>query len=92
MKARFSAPVQTDPGAHLAAYTMGTGSFPVVKWPRRGVDHPPPSNAEVEGRVELYLYYFVACSMLNFTFILPLTILQYYNLQHLNISTHQPTY
>jgi hypothetical protein len=26
--ARFSAPFQTDPGAHPASYTMGTGSFP----------------------------------------------------------------
>jgi hypothetical protein len=26
--ARFSAPVQTGPGAHPASYTMGTGSFP----------------------------------------------------------------
>ena len=25
--ARFSAPVQTGPGAHPASYTMGTGSF-----------------------------------------------------------------
>ena len=25
--ARFSAVVQTEPGAHLASYTMGTGSF-----------------------------------------------------------------
>ena len=33
---------------------MGTGSFPGVKRPGRGVDHPPPSSAEVEG-VELYL-------------------------------------
>ena len=37
---RFSAPVQTDPGAHRASYTIGTGSFPGVKWPGRGVDHP----------------------------------------------------
>ena len=29
--ARFSAPVQTGPGAHPASYTMGTGSFPGVK-------------------------------------------------------------
>jgi len=29
--ARFSAPVQTDPGAHPATCTMGTGSFPGVK-------------------------------------------------------------
>jgi DNA-binding sugar fermentation-stimulating protein len=54
--ARFSAPVQTDPGAHPASYTMDTGSFPGVKRPGRGVDHPPPSSAEVKERVELYLY------------------------------------
>jgi hypothetical protein len=28
--------------------TMGTGSFPGVKRPGRGADHPPPSSAEVE--------------------------------------------
>jgi hypothetical protein len=37
---RFSAPVQTGPGAHPASYTMGTGSFPEVKRPWRGIDHP----------------------------------------------------
>jgi hypothetical protein len=52
----FSAHVQTDPGAHPASYTMGTGSFPGVKRPGRGVDHPPPSSARVKERVELYLY------------------------------------
>jgi len=35
---------------------MGTGAFPGVKRPGHGVDHPPPSSAEVEGRVEPYLY------------------------------------
>jgi hypothetical protein len=35
---------------------MGTGSFPGVKRPGRGVDHPPPSSAEVEERGELDLY------------------------------------
>ena len=42
VKARFSAPVQTSPGAHPASYTLGTESFPRVKRPGRGVDHPPP--------------------------------------------------
>ena len=56
MGARFSAPVQTGPGAHPASYTMGTGSFPGVKRPGRGVDRPPPSSAKVKERVELYLY------------------------------------
>jgi hypothetical protein len=31
---------------------MGAGFFP-----RRNVNHPPPSKAEVKERVELYLYY-----------------------------------
>ena len=35
---------------------MGTGSFPGVKQPGRGVDHPPPSSTEIEVRVEVYLY------------------------------------
>ena len=37
--ARFSATVQTGPGAHPASYTMGTGFFPGVKRPGRDVDH-----------------------------------------------------
>ena len=53
--ARFSASVQTGPGAHPASYTVGTGSFPRVKRQGRSVDHLPPSSAEVEGRVELYI-------------------------------------
>ena len=35
---------------------MDTGSFPGVKRPGRGVDHPPPSTAVVKERVELNLY------------------------------------
>ena len=50
---RFSAPVQTGPGAHPASYKVGTGCFPEVKWPLRGVDHPPPSSAKVKESVEL---------------------------------------
>jgi len=56
VEARFSANIQTGPGSHPASYTMGTGSFPGVKWPGRGVNHSPPSSAEVKKRVELYLY------------------------------------
>jgi hypothetical protein len=52
---RFSASVQTDPGAYPASYTMGTGSFPGVKWQGRGVDRPTPYSAEVKERVQLYL-------------------------------------
>ena len=32
---------KTGPGAYPAPYTMGTGSFPGVKRPGRGVDNPP---------------------------------------------------
>jgi hypothetical protein len=35
---------------------MGTGVFPGVKRPGRGIDHPSPSSAKVKERVELYLY------------------------------------
>ena len=66
MGARFSAPVQTGPGAHPASCTMGTGSFPGVK-NSRGVmltPHPPlalqsrkaPSSAAVIEGQSLYLY------------------------------------
>jgi hypothetical protein len=54
--ARFSAPVQTGPGVHPSSYTVGTGSFPGVKRPGRGIEHPPRSSAEVKETVELYLY------------------------------------
>jgi len=37
----ISASVQTGPGAHPASFTTGTGSFPGVKRPGHGVDHPP---------------------------------------------------
>jgi len=54
--ARFSSPVQTGSEAHPASYTMGTASFPGLKRPGRGVDHPPPSSAEVKETVQLYFY------------------------------------
>jgi hypothetical protein len=46
--ARFFTHAQTGPGAHPASCTMGTRSFPGVKRPRRGAEHPPSSSAEVE--------------------------------------------
>jgi hypothetical protein len=51
---RFSVLVQTVPVVLPASYTMGTGTFPGVKSPRRGVDRPPPFSAEVKEGVELY--------------------------------------
>jgi len=48
--ARFSAPVQTGPGAHPHQ------SLPGVKWPGRSLNHTPPSRAEVKERVQLYIY------------------------------------
>jgi hypothetical protein len=54
-EARLSTLVHTDPGAHFTS-EMGTGSFSWVERPGRGADHPPPSSAEVNERVELYFY------------------------------------
>jgi len=36
---KFFAPVQTSPGTHPA--TEITRLFPGVKWPGRGINHPP---------------------------------------------------
>jgi len=33
-----------------ASYTIGTEAFSGVKWPGRGVDHPPKYSVEVKGR------------------------------------------
>jgi len=35
---------------------MGTRSFLGIKWPGRGINHPPPSSAAVKENIELYLY------------------------------------
>jgi hypothetical protein len=45
-------------------------TFSEVKRLGRGVDHPPPSSAEVKEIVALHLYFplaFMACSRMNFT-------------------------
>jgi len=74
VEARFSATVQTGPGAHPASYTTGTGSFPGVKRAGRGVDHPTPSSAEVKEEYSCTVIpllphlAFVACSRVDFTF------------------------
>ena len=54
--ARFSIPLQTGPGTHPVSCTMSAVSLPGLKWPGRGVNHPPLSSAEVEEIVELHFY------------------------------------
>jgi hypothetical protein len=54
----FQHPSHTGPGAQPASFLYNgyRVSFPGVKRPGRGVDHPPSSSARVKERVELYLY------------------------------------
>jgi hypothetical protein len=53
----FSAPDQTGPrGPRSLLYNGCRISLPGVKRPGRGVDRPPPSIADGDERVELYLY------------------------------------
>jgi hypothetical protein len=54
--ARFSPPVQTGPGDHPASCTISTGTFPGVKRPRCGANHPTTSSAPANERLGLYLY------------------------------------
>jgi hypothetical protein len=55
--ARFSAPVQTGPGAHPAFCTMGTGSFPGGRMrPSRDADPHPLLVPKSKNRVELYFF------------------------------------
>jgi hypothetical protein len=77
--ARFSAPVQTGPGAHQASCTMGTGSFPGVE-SGRGVmltPHPllvPRSKKLSRAITLLSLRVFVACEKGETTY-LPIYLL-----------------
>ena len=68
---RFSATIQTAPGAHPASYTMDIASFSGVKWTGFGIYHPQPSNTKVKERMELNLYSpsyaFMASYTVNFT-------------------------
>ena len=75
----FSAPIQSGPRAHPSSCTMGTRSFPGVKWLGRGVYHPPSSSAKIKERGELYLCSlsgpsWPACFRVNLTLHLPLTV------------------
>jgi hypothetical protein len=54
--ARFSAPVQTGPGAHPASCTMSTGSFQGVESGRGVTLTPHLLMPRSENRVGLYLY------------------------------------
>ena len=68
---RFSAPLQTGCEAHPASYTVGTGAFPGVKRPGRGVEPPPhlaPRLKKSRAIPLLLLWAFVACSRVTFTF------------------------
>ena len=44
-RGRFFAPVQTSSGTHATCNTLGTGSFPGLKRPGRGFNHPPSPSA-----------------------------------------------
>ena len=69
---RFSVPVQTALEAHILQCNGHRVSFKGVKPLRRGVDHPPPSSAEVKERVELYMCYpsgHLVCNRVNFNFL-----------------------
>ena len=79
--ARFSAPVQTSPGAHPASCTMGNGSFPEVK-SSQGVTltpHPLLVPWSWKGRATPLLplwavrpvHSLSACTRVTFTFFLP---------------------
>jgi hypothetical protein len=49
--ATFSAPTQIGPG--VQSNDGNRVSFPEVKSTECGVDHPPPSSAEIKERVQL---------------------------------------
>jgi len=71
VRARFSAPVQADSGAHPASYTMVTWSLSGVERPGRGVDHPPllvPRLKKEHSCTSLPLWAFVTCFKVIFIF------------------------
>jgi len=53
---RLPTPVDTSPEAHAVSHTVGTVVLLQVKPRGIGVNHTPPSSAEVKERIELYTY------------------------------------
>jgi hypothetical protein len=82
MRARFSVPIQTDPGAHSASCTKGYRvSFLCVKRPGCYLDHQTPFSAEFKEKIDLYLYSLCGpswsvlrwtCTLVRISFISPL--------------------
>ena len=76
VEARFSAPVQTSPGAHPASCTMGTRSFLGVKSGRGVTLTPHPFQCCDKERVEPYFSFWAvrpvqslsACTRVHFIF------------------------
>ena len=71
-RARFSAPIQTGPGAHPASYTMGTGSSPGVKQLGCDIDHPPHLVLRLKKEWAIHLHSLcslLACFRVIFIFI-----------------------
>jgi hypothetical protein len=55
---------------------MGTGSFPVVKRPGRGIDHPPHLAPRLSRAIPLLsLWTFVTFSRVNFNYIIIIIII-----------------
>jgi hypothetical protein len=48
VEVRFSAPVQTRPGAHPNFYVIDTGFFLGVKQPEHGFDQSPPLSSRLK--------------------------------------------
>ena len=88
VEVRFSAPVQTGPRAHLAPYTMGTGSFLGVKGPGHSINHSPHLAPRLKSRAIhlLPLWAFVACFRVNFTFTFTFTHME----QHKDLNSYFP--
>ena len=56
VQSRFTAPVEKSTLAPTQCRIQWVpASFPGFKWPGRGVNHPPPSSAEVNERVDMCL-------------------------------------